>query len=274
MAADQFDKVRVELHELEFIKVTPYALNKARLLHNRDGLPQIFDSNLSDGVDFPWDIKSDAEELYNKWCQKMFDPDLYRGIKVGGKGKAKVQSLVEAYPDRVDCNYWGAGLLINGQWWPNQLCCLRDGAHGSAQGGIHGKKGHGAYSIVLSGGHYQDRDEAAEIWYCGTDSADGIITDATQRMIESSGSGRPVRVLRSQALPATNRWKPVRGYRYDGLYDVLDYHCVDRPKQIYLFHLRRREGQDPIRCTGVEARPTPQEIAAIDDLREKYGYAA
>jgi len=275
VTAAQFNRVRTELHELEFLYVNAIALRKSRLLHNDDGLPQIFDFDYTGGVTYPWDIKSDAEELYNKWYQEMFDPYLLRGLKItGGKGagKHKTMSLDEGYPGRISCNYWGAGYLVNGQWWPSQLCGLRDGAHGSAQGGIHGKKAEGAYSIVLSGNHYQDRDEGDEIWYSGTDGDNGVITESTQRMIESTGSGKPVRVLRSQALPATNRYKPERGYRYDGLYDVLDHRVVEPIKQIHLFHLKRREGQDPIRCVGVEARPTAQETRHYEDVREKLGF--
>jgi hypothetical protein len=50
-------------------------------------------------------------------------------------------------------------------------CTVRDGVHGAAQGGIYGKAGKGAYSIVLSGGnHYSDVNKGDTIWYSGTDA--------------------------------------------------------------------------------------------------------
>lgn len=36
-----------------------------------------------------------------------------------------------------------------GAWWPQQLCVLSDGAHGSPVSGISGKESSYAYSIVM-----------------------------------------------------------------------------------------------------------------------------
>jgi len=140
-------------------------------------------------------------------------------------------------------------------------------------GGISGKKGVGAHSVVLAGGHYQDRDEGDNIWYCGTDATTNYeVTENTKLLVANVGQqNKPVRVLRSQNLPATNVYKPERGYRYDGLYDVLDFNVLDERKQIHLFHLRRQGGQAPIRYQGLEKRPTKEEIVAYDELRKKLG---
>jgi len=69
----------------------------------------------------------------------------------------------------------------------------------------------------------------------------------------------------------TNVYKPERGYRYEGLYDVLDCKVLDQRKQVHLFHLRRQGGQPPMRYQGLEKRPTKEEIVAYDELRKKLG---
>ncbi len=38
-----------------------------------------------------------------------------------------------------------------GDWWPMQICTLRDGVHGARISGISGDSNSGAYSVVLSG---------------------------------------------------------------------------------------------------------------------------
>ncbi|KAK3063654.1 hypothetical protein LTS18_013797 [Coniosporium uncinatum] len=269
---EQVDAVRQELHFIEMkFKVDARILRKTRMLHADKGLKRIFDCSAAQCVEYPWDVKADAMELHNKWLQRMFDPDLYIGI--ARKEKSKSFSIQANYPHKQDCNYFGNHLLVNGQWFPSQLCALRDGAHGSAQGGISGKKGVGAHSVVLAGGHYQDRDEGDNIWYCGTDATTNYeVTENTKLLVANVGQqNKPVRVLRSQNLPATNVYKPERGYRYDGLYDVLDFNVLDERKQIHLFHLRRQGGQAPIRYQGLEKRPTKEEIVAYDELRKKLG---
>jgi hypothetical protein len=37
-----------------------------------------------------------------------------------------------------------------GQWWPRQICALRDGAHGNKGGGISRGKDSGVRSVVLN----------------------------------------------------------------------------------------------------------------------------
>ncbi len=61
-----FDKVRGKIHRIVFIEVSGPLLRLNRMLHNEDGLPQLFDQRFNKGVDWPFDIKADAEELYNK----------------------------------------------------------------------------------------------------------------------------------------------------------------------------------------------------------------
>lgn len=48
----------------------------------------------------------------------MFDPNLLRGVKVGGKGKFKTPYSL---PGRVNRNCWGTGPLVNGQWCSSRV---------------------------------------------------------------------------------------------------------------------------------------------------------
>lgn len=72
-------------------------------------------------------------------------------------------------------------------------------------------------------------------------------------MLESVNH-HPVRVLRSHNLPLDNPHRPEKGYRYDGLYDVVGHELVDATKQAYRFHLIRQPEQLPIRSKTNPAR--------------------
>ena len=276
------DQMRRELHELEFVEVTAIALREAAVLDHTKGLPRLFDSNFSNGIEYPWDIRADANELFNKWANQVFSPDLLRGIitsttdqKLGERGRRK-QRINPAYQLKVNCQRFGQVDLINGQWWPLQLCALRDGAHGSSQGGIHGSKGKGgAYSIVLAGSHYDDIDEGDDIWYCGTDGKNFTHSENTQILIESVEKKNPIRVLRSMNLQKSkSSYAPSHGYRYDGLYRAMDYKELkgEPDKKRLRFHLKRLPDQDPIRHSGIGlgARPTDQEIEEYKKIKELF----
>ncbi|OJD34429.1 sra-ydg domain-containing protein [Diplodia corticola] len=259
-----FDQIRDELHDLVFLQVSDVALRRKRMLHDDSGLPQLFD------MAFPWDIRADALELYNRWALRVFSIDLLRGIikRQATAGNRSTDRIDPAYPGKERADYYGEGSLVNGQWWPTQLCTVRDGAHGSTQGGIYATKGKPAYSIVLSGSHYQDRDEGEQIWYSGTDGKDGKASDNTQSLMLNITSGREVRVIRSHNLSArAATYRPPRGFRYDGCYEVLSYQVVDGAKMACLFHLRRKTNQDPIRFHGKEMRPTDAEVREYDKFR-------
>lgn len=58
--------VRERLHHLSFAKPSGPLLRAARMLHNEDGLPQIFDPRFTQEGAWPFDIVADARELYNK----------------------------------------------------------------------------------------------------------------------------------------------------------------------------------------------------------------
>ncbi len=166
----------------------------------------------------------------------------------------------------VSAKYHGNGDLLNGQWWPTQLCALRDGAHGSSQAGISGSSGDGVYSCIMSGGHdYPDVDNGDDVLYCGTDSDNSSPTAFTKLMIDSVNK-KPVRVIRSHNL--VSEYAPLVGFRYDGLYDIVSSENLDEPRSVrqrHRFHLVRQTGQDPIRGgEGPERRPTEQECIEYD----------
>lgn len=278
LRAQEFKEVTDAIHHAMFLPVTAKLLRANALLHPA-GLPLLFHSSTSVPATLPFYIKLDAEELYNKWCAADFEPDLLRGLVVGkgknenlGRVKATSDNLDRTYKGRVRGIYFGNGTLVNGQWWPTQLCTLRDGAHNSAQAGICGKDGNGAYSIVISGdAKYPDIDEGDEVWYCGTDTEGKGLTANTQRMIESVNN-KPVRVIRS--FNAKNKaLAPRKGFRYDGLYDVKSFEVLDKSKERHRFHLVRQAGQDPLRAgDGLEARPSEQELAAYAEIQRTRGY--
>jgi hypothetical protein len=275
----EFIKINDGIHRAFFLDLSALTIRVKRLLHNDSGLPAIFTSTT---VDYPWYIKEDAAELYIKWWQKDTNPDLFRGIKLGRTKNAKLgrdsaaDSLDPKFKRRKG-NVHGNNHLRNGQWWPSQLCAVRDGAHSATIAGICGKTGEGAFSCVLSGGSYPNVDNGDEIWYYGTESDDpSRPTDSTQYMIESSLNDTPVRVLRTSKMTTEgpNDYRPTAGMRYDGLYKVVDYEVKDKYKQVHLFHLVREPDQGPIRHTGPEVRPTPEELETLAKAKIEKKYLA
>ena len=144
------------------------------------------------------------------------------------------------------------GLQV-GNWWPLQICAFRDGAHGSNQGGIHGTKDAGAFSIIVSGlyDQYND-DEGHALWYSGTMAHDSlnreypIMSDKSQALATTQSLGRELRVFRSSN--GKSDWCPSFGLRYDGLYIITD--RVTRTNEhggtYPCFRLQRLTGQPAI----------------------------
>ena len=281
------------LHALIFLPVDAKLLRRTRVLDNNDGLPQLFDSAFTNGVDWPWYLKADAEELYNKWCTGEFETDLYRGLvrsfankKGKGKGKADASAadrLAEGHLrfKLMDPKQHGNGLLLNGAWFPLQLAALRDGGHGSSQGGITGNPTSGAYSVIMAGGEdpsgkpYPNEDGGDEVLYCGTDNKDKNLNQPspdTAALLTNYRTKQPVRLFRSHNLDSP--FAPELGFRYDGLYDVVSYEDMDAPenkRRRHRFRLVRRAGQDPIRSEGAAKRPTKQEIDEYEKDKKNRG---
>ena len=139
-------KIRQRLQQMEFYtSLSPILVKKSSLLDD-GGLRALFENGI-ENVDIPYDIRADADILFRKWMSGQIDPHLFRGIETkSGTGKEdrrfKSHSIEQDFAGKVSCNYVGAGNLVNGQWWPLQICAKRDGAHGEIEAGIHGQVSH------------------------------------------------------------------------------------------------------------------------------------
>ncbi|KAM0694380.1 hypothetical protein Q7P36_004735 [Cladosporium allicinum] len=289
----EVDEIAERLHTLIFLPVDGKLLRQTRMLDNNDGLPPLFDSAFTNNIDWPFYLKADAEELYNKWYTGEFETDLYRGITRGlptkkGKGKGKADTsvadrLAEDYQRfrLMDPKQHGNGLLLNGAWFPSQLVALRDGGHGSSQGGITGNPTSGAYSVIMAGGvdpsgqPYPNEDGGSVVLYCGTDNKDKNLNQPspdTASLLTNHRTKQPVRLFRSHNLDS--QFTPELGFRYDGLYDVASYEDMDPPdnkRRRHRFKLVRRAGQDPIRSQGAAKRPTKQEVDEYEKDKKNRG---
>ena len=232
-------------------------------LEKEKGLKAIFRT----GSDFPYDIQADAKALFFMLSRGIYNMNILRGINIQTRvtdGKSHKTSLYDTTSYRMSCNQYGMNHLVNGQWWPTQLACGRDGAHGSAEGGIHGNLDGGTYSIILSDG-YKDEDHGDTIEYCGTAGSEpNKPTRNTECMKQSLRTGNEVRVLRSAAMKKDRKYRPKRGFRLDGVYRVIGQECVHEETSMWRFIMTRVPGQDPIRFSGPEQRPSQYEIAAFD----------
>ncbi len=122
------------------------------------------------------------------------------------------------------------------------------GVHKPSQKGIAGGEHEGAESIVVSGGYADDEDLGDTIIYTGQggrDSetgklvADQELTRGNMALTVNQARGLPVRVVRgSKGDP---KHSPREGYRYDGLYQVVDHWFEDGADgfQIVRFRLER-----------------------------------
>lgn len=268
---NKIDRLREQLHEVEYADCKSPALQEEikRLKSPESGLPQLYDTG--ENI-FPSDICDDAKRIFERWCSENPDPSLMKGIVTKyveheGRSRFKYRKLDPMYKKRVAANRRGHNSLINGDCWPHQLCAMRDGAHGENEAGVYGVDKEGAYSVVLGGGNHADLDHGNTIEYCGNPTNfEGTVAPGTKRLQESLDNGLPVRVLRSASAKNSGPYRPRVGIRYDGLYTVVDVEVLPS-SGIKRFKMQRVEGQPPIRCSGVEARPTAQGIKAFHDLR-------
>ena len=220
---------------------------------------------------FPLDIRELANSLERRWWHGDTDPNLMRGIK---KNTSKTKdgndhifhALDPEFNFRVPPNDIGHGKLMIGQWWPLQICAVRDGAHGEIEAGIHGSKNDGAISVVVSGGGYANIDEGDTIQYCGTTNVKNIPSANTKLMLLSYEKRQPVRVLRSSK--ANSKYSPSTGIRYEGLYKITAYEIIDIDLALHRFTLQRKKDQPPVQYTGAAARPNRAEIQAMERDKE------
>ncbi|KIJ95627.1 hypothetical protein K443DRAFT_682892 [Laccaria amethystina LaAM-08-1] len=137
--------------------------------------------------------------------------------------------------------------------------CVSAGVHALHFAGIHGTNRLGAFSICLSGGYEDDKDEGHFFKYAGTggqsdsfSSGGRQVADQTfdhphnSALKKSVETKRPVRVVRGPN--DKSKYAPAEGYRYDGLY-VVEKAYLDKGVsgyEICRYELRRVPGQPPL----------------------------
>lgn len=177
-----------------------------------------------------------------------------------------------------DAKVFGHNGLTPGAWWPLQIVALFNGAHGARIRGISGDVELGTWSVVISGGAYDDLDSdfGDEVWYSGDGSHDNEdrerivhVSNATRSLHTSLATGKPVRVLRSGK--GKTAFAPSVGIRYDGLYRVVATRQQKNARGgLYeQFRLERVPGQpllDDIRMSV----PTARQRHDFNRIGEKY----
>ncbi len=117
-----------------------------------------------------------------------------------------------------------------GSTFRNRNVLSESRVHRPPMGGISGSSQDGADSIVVSGGYEDDVDSGELIIYTGqggNDSrtgqqvADQELTRGNKGLVISQEKGLLVRVVRGTR--GNTPYSPSEGYRYDGLYKVVQY---------------------------------------------------
>ncbi|GFR24826.1 e3 ubiquitin-protein ligase UHRF1 [Trichonephila clavata] len=138
------------------------------------------------------------------------------------------------------------------------------GIHRPTVAGIHGNPALGCYSLALSGGYEDDIDLGGSFVYTGEggrdlkgtktnpknlrtapQSKDQILERGNLALSKNAENNLPVRVLRGYKLKS--KFAPLEGYRYDGLYNVVDYYLTQGLSgfQVYKFRMERIKDQEP-----------------------------
>jgi len=146
-----------------------------------------------------------------------------------------------------------------GSLWLSRVECSKAGVHGPWVGGICGSAKTGAYSIVLSGGYEGDTDDGATFTYTGSggrdlsgnkraapQTSDQVLEKGNKAIAVNLWRGLPLRVIRGYKLKS--RFAPPSGYRYDGLYHVVEVWPQEGPSGhvIWRYRMERmKKGQAP-----------------------------
>ncbi len=149
-----------------------------------------------------------------------------------------------------------------GAWYENRKASRP--IHPYTVQGIHGDGDNGAGSIVLNGGYAEDKDFGDVLLYTGEGlGRDQTLTDSGNAgLVHSRDHGLPVRVIRG--FKGDKDYSPTTGYRYDGLYDVLDYwpgRGIDGFRKWH-FLMQRNDPTPPPWPGGAAASKTPPEPVA------------
>jgi hypothetical protein len=152
--------IRKTLHDMPFWEGISENLIRESDILSDDKLGLLYNDTANV---FPSDMQEFAQELHNRWSAGIYSPNIYFGTS--RKTPRSQRTLDREIFDWMSSAYVGQGNLVNGQWWPSRALAMRDGAHGSYMSGIYGLKpsGHGAFSIVISTGGYEDIDDGETI---------------------------------------------------------------------------------------------------------------
>ncbi|KAE9962925.1 hypothetical protein BLS_009874 [Venturia inaequalis] len=199
---------------------------------------------------------------------------MMRGILSGRGNERRIGYKFDPYYNRPNFNVFGSNGCTVGDWWPQQIAVVRDGAHGHIMGGIAGTPNEGVWSIVISGGYKGlDQDRGDTILYSGSGkgSEDNttdtpIVTRATKAMQTAYTLGNPIRVIRSSR--SDWRYAPEIGFRYDGLYRISRVlTSTNNNGGAYIrFELRRLNTEPPYNLT----RPTSAERRLYERIQDHY----
>ncbi|KAK3103860.1 hypothetical protein FSP39_022483 [Pinctada imbricata] len=137
-----------------------------------------------------------------------------------------------------------------GTLWKFRVQVSEAGVHRPHVAGIHGRDSDGAYSIVLSGGYEDDKDDGEEFTYTGSggrdlsgnkrtaeQSCDQELTRTNRALAKNCNAsvsdkgaeakdwkgGKPLRVVRNCKGRKHSEYAPEEGNRYDGIYKVVKY---------------------------------------------------
>jgi len=161
------------------------------------------------------------------------------------------------------------------------------GLHATRWKGIQGNTKDGARSVVLSGGYEDDDDLGEEFTYTGSGGQkawgwgsdmpqveDQVWARENMALLMSYQLRKPVRVIRGSNLRSA--FAPRQGYRYDGLYMVVE--CDRKPGKskflVCLFRFVRCPGQLPLPApvqgsnpftrlnTMTRSRPSPPSLGS------------
>lgn len=200
------------------------------------------------------------------------DHGLMRGILLKPNSQRRSYHIREDFPKRKSAVLGHNGLRV-GDWWPYQICALRDGAHGSLIAGISGTHDTFAFSIVISGKYGSlDIDKGDVIFYSDSkalenkNSRRATYSNTTEAMHRSAQLHKPIRVLRSSAH--LSKFGVSKGLRYDGLYTITGVQTRhnDSGGAYYRFQLEREPGQAAIDLK----RPTQEERYCYGRIDQGY----
>ncbi|KAI0335920.1 hypothetical protein GY45DRAFT_1358257 [Cubamyces sp. BRFM 1775] len=149
-----------------------------------------------------------------------------------------------------------------GSTFENRLFLHHSSVHSGILAGIAGSKHEGCYSVVLSGGYEDDKDEGYSFTYTGCGGRDkksgekpregpqtcdqSWSNSRNMSLRVSAYTKKPVRVVRG--YKSSSDFAPAKGYRYDGLY-VVEKAWMDVGKsgfRVCKFLLKRLPNQPPI----------------------------